>query len=144
MTIGQHMRPASSSKILPLAIGDVAVFFLFSGIGRLSHGQGVGIEDLGPLLANALPFAASYLVAGSLLGAYRNDLLARPLPLLARTLLAWAIALVPGVVLRMLILRAAFPPLSFALTTFIFVAVFLSGWRLVFAWLAGREARNGN
>lgn len=145
MTVqNQTLQRSGSRTTALLTAGDIAVFFLFSGIGRFSHGKSVGIEDLGPLLTNALPFAASWLVAGTLLGAYRNELLARPRPLLMRTLLAWAIALFPGVVLRMLVLREAFPALSFAITTFIFVGVFLSAWRLLFSWLFRRGVRNGN
>lgn len=140
----QTLQRSPSRALSLLAAGDLVVFLLFSGIGRLSHGKGVSADDIGPLLANALPFAAAWLVAGTVLGAYRAELLARPRPLLARTLLAWAVALFPGVVLRMLILREAFPHISFAITTCIFVAVFLTIWRSLFSWLFRRGARNGN
>jgi hypothetical protein len=61
-----------------------------------------------------------------------------PSSFLARTLLAWVLALPVGLALRALFLQRGIP-LSFAIVTFIANTILLLGWRGVFLWLWRRR-----
>jgi len=141
MEIEQKIAPAPSRHVALLAVGDALMFGLFAMVGILSHRDRL---SLGAVASNAVPFMASWGVFATLAGVYRQQVYRSPRPLLARTMVAWAIALFPGVWLRSLMRQSAFPQISFAITTFIFNTIFLCAWHLLFTWLLRRSETNGN
>ncbi|ONM03127.1 hypothetical protein ZEAMMB73_Zm00001d031553 [Zea mays] len=65
------MRPPSpSSKLGPLASGDVFCLLLFSAIGRFSHGLPVLDAET---FKTADPFIAGWLLSAYLLGGFGDD-----------------------------------------------------------------------
>ncbi|MBC8159658.1 MAG: DUF3054 domain-containing protein [Roseiflexaceae bacterium] len=132
-------RYQSSTALL--AAGDLATIVAFAAMGTRSHGSETGI---GYVLATAAPFMFSWLVAAPLVGAYRTDVAAQTAASIGRALLAWALALFPGVAGRALLRQSAFPPISFAITTFLIIGVLLVGWRALFALLQRRGAHRAN
>lgn len=139
MRIDHHTL--ATSHTAALATGDVAAIVAFAALGIRSHASSGGVVYV---LETAAPFVVSWLAIAPFVGAYRGELLANQRALVGRTLLAWAVALFPGIVLRTLIRQSAFPALSFAVTTFLIIGVLLLGWRLLFAWIVRRGARHGN
>lgn len=140
MTI-EHHRPTTTSHTALLAAGDVAAIVAFAALGVRSHASSGGLLYI---LETAAPFVVSWLAIAPFVGAYRGELLTNPRALVGRTLLAWAVALFPGIALRALIRQSAFPALSFAATTFLIIGVLLLGWRLLFALVLRRGVQHGN
>lgn len=141
MRIDHHTPAITSQTTATLMVGDVAAIVAFAALGIRSHASSGGALYV---LETAAPFVVSWLAIAPFIGAYRGELLANPRVLVGRTLLAWAAALFPGIVLRTLIRQSAFPAISFAITTFLIIGVLLLGWRLLFAWLLRRGARHAN
>lgn len=148
MAVRNESRRASVStdarRLALLAAGDVGVFLVFAALGRRSHGEAAGIAAVGQVLETAAPFVIGWLAIAPLVGAFRLGTLENPKVLLGRSLLAWLLALPVGLLLRMLIRQSAFPPISFAVTTFLIVGVLLGAWRGGFAWWQRRGTRNGD
>lgn len=148
MAIHNESRRAATStdarRLALLAAGDVGIFLMFAALGRRSHGEAAGIAAVGQVLETAAPFIIGWLAIAPLVGAFRPGMLEHPRALLGRSLLAWLLALPVGLLLRMLIRQSAFPPISFAITTFLIVGVLLGAWRGGFAWWQQRGARNGD
>ena len=142
MTTQQQILAANRVRTTALlGAGDVAAIIAFAALGVRSHASNNSVPYI---LETAAPFIVSWLAIAPFVGAYRSAVFTRPKPLLGRTLLAWAIALFPGILLRSVIRQSAFPQLSFAVTTFLIIGVLLCGWRGLFAWLLGRGGHNGN
>jgi hypothetical protein len=123
-----------------LAGGDALVFLLFAAIGRSSHGAAAGLDALLQVAGTAAPFAAGWLVAAPLVGAYRPAVIAALRPMLARTALAWLAAWPVGLGLRALLLQRGIP-ISFALVTLATVLLLLLAWRSLFVLAASRAAK---
>jgi hypothetical protein len=130
---------------LLLVAGDAVSFLVFAAVGRSSHGEAAGLDALIQVAATAAPFALGWWLVAPFVGAYRvrqeeaQGWAARlPSSFLARTLLAWVLALPVGLALRALFLQRGIP-LSFAIVTFIANTILLLGWRGVFLWLWRRH-----
>ncbi|RME58845.1 MAG: DUF3054 domain-containing protein [Caldilineae bacterium] len=134
-------RTASSntpSTTITLLVGDVVMLLLFVVVGRLSHGL---TQDWIPNIARiATPFLIGWLVAAFAVGAYRENLVDRPMAFLARSALAWLVGDALGFLLRAFVFQdIVIRP--FALATLAFTGLFLLGWRCIFLIWARRTQR---
>lgn len=148
MELIKHSRRGSAAlgawRTALLVGGDVLAFLAFSALGRRSHGAAAGLDAFAQIAETAAPFAAGWLLAAPLLGAFKPDVVAHPRAMLSRTALSWLVALPIGLLLRALVRQSGIP-LSFAITTLLVLMVLLCGWRGAFAWLARRrEGEHGN
>src|SRR5258706_14648093 len=84
--------PRLDQRTLALIVGDTLAFLLFAAIGRKSHGEAAGLGVLGEIAWTALPFAIGWFVVAPFLGAFRREGAERPLYMLRRTELAWAVS----------------------------------------------------
>jgi hypothetical protein len=137
ITDRSQRRAPDLRRAVALAAGDLAAFNIVTAIGLLSHG---GLASLGRLAESALiatPFAAGWLAVAPLLGAFRADVVDQPRRMLARTALAWLVALPIGLLLWSQVRGRPVQP-AFAIVTFITNLIALLGWRGAFAWLAAR------
>ncbi|MBI4675179.1 MAG: DUF3054 domain-containing protein [Chloroflexi bacterium] len=123
------------TRQLILAAGDIIALLLFVLAGQIDHQTVSADMPLGGVILAGLPFVMAWLVPAFLLGAFREDV-ANPRVMFTRSLIAWFIALPLGIVLRALVLGREVIPVSFMLVAFGFGALFLLGWRMVFAFLA--------
>lgn len=117
---------------LILLVGDLITLSLFVFIGQREHET---IEPSNPwlgLLPNIVAFAIPWTIAAWLLGALRIDEQFRIAPFFARTLNAWLVAALFGLLLRSAILGRAVIPTMFVVATLGFGTVFLFVWRAVF------------
>lgn len=130
---------AGRARIPALVIGDAAMFLLFAGIGRQSHGEASGLGALGQVAETAIPFALGWFVVAPLLGAYRARATATPGAMLRRTELAWLGAWPATLLLRWTFTREV-PPWSFALVILLANALFLGAWRGAFAWVVAQRS----
>jgi hypothetical protein len=124
-------------QIGTLVAGDYIAFNVVTAIGLLSHGELTGLGRIGEILTIATPFAAGWFAVAPWLGAFRADVATQPKRTLARSALAWLIALPIGLLLWSLVRQKSVQP-AFAIVTFITNLIVLLGWRGTFAWLAGR------
>jgi hypothetical protein len=123
-----RVAPAAS-----VALVDLVLVLVFAAIGRVSHGEDLGLTGM---VRTAGPFLLGWL-AGWVLVALVPSTRARP-----RSLLAGALVWVAVVVVGMLVRTATGQGVetSFVVVTTIVVGVFLLGWRAVAALVArGRE-----
>jgi Protein of unknown function (DUF3054) len=120
--------PGKGSRWL-LAAGDLLAFLLFAALGRHSHEEA---GNLAQLVGTAAPFAISWFAVAPWLGAFPKAPRFQPRNLLSRTALAWLCAWPIGLLLRAVLLRRGVP-LSFALVVLAANAVFLLGWRGLYA-----------
>lgn len=127
--------PVSARARALLLLGDVAAFVLFVVLGRLSHG--FSGDWLLNVVRIAAPFLVGWVVAAWALGAYRPGLEARPGAFLARSALALAIGDGLAFALRGLVLGDNVT-MPFALTSLAFTALFVLGWRGLYAWFVRR------
>jgi hypothetical protein len=132
------IAPTGAGRAAVLAAGDVIAFLIFSAIGRASHAEAAGFGALLQIAETAAPFMAGWFVVAPLAGLFRADIAAAPRRMLARTSLAWLVALPIGLALRALIRQTSIP-ISFALVTFVSVLVILMLWRGLFALLGRRS-----
>jgi hypothetical protein len=126
-------------RIAALVMGDLIAFAVFATLGRDTHHEATDFDAIGQTLWTALPFALGWFLVAPWLGAFRRAGTERPLDMLRRTEIAW-LASWPVA----LLLRWAFtpdhhiPPLAFAIVALLANAVFLGGWRTIFAALTNR------
>ncbi len=120
-----------------VALVDLVLVVVFAAIGRVSHGEDLGVAGLA---ATAGPFAAGWLVGWALVALVPAT---RTAP---RSLRAGVLVWVPAVVVGMLVRSAVGEGVqtSFVIVTTVVLAVLLLGWRGVAA-LVGRSrgARRG-
>jgi hypothetical protein len=126
----------------PLLVGgDALCFVIFAALGLRSHGEPQGI---GTVLWTAFPFALAWFIVAPFLGAYRQRAISRgPARALATAEVAWI-----GSYPVALLARWAFSadhqiPISFAVVILLTNAIFLGGWRTLFAFISSRIARRG-
>lgn len=143
MALTDHTRRTAAPDLrrtTALVVGDVVAFNLVTALGLYRHGELTDLGALGQVVQVAAPFLASWLLVAPFLGAFRRDVVDRPPQLLARSALAWLVALPIGLMLWSLMRQRQVQP-TFAAVTFITNLVVLLGWRGVFAVLAPRGRR---
>jgi hypothetical protein len=120
-----------SRWVLLSIVLDAVLVILFTVIGRLSHGENLGI---GGVATTAWPFLVGALLAWLVTAAWR-----RPLALVRTGIPVWLITVVVGMVLRFLSSQGV--AVSFVIVATIVLGVFLLGWRAVVLPVARRSAR---
>lgn len=110
---------------------DVVLVVLFTVIGRVSHGEGLGF---GGVVQTAWPF-----LVGTLLGWLVTAGWRRPLALVRTGIPIWLLTVIVGMVLRVVSNQGI--AVSFVIVATIVLGVFLLGWRAVVAPIARRSAR---
>jgi hypothetical protein len=117
---------------LPLALGiDTFSVVLFVAVGRREHERDSAISGL---INTAAPFLIALAIAWLVLRAWNR-------PTDWRTGVGiWAITLVAGMLLRNLVFGDG-TATSFVIVATLFLALFLIGWRLVFALVERRSPR---
>ncbi len=126
-------KAAETRRLANLVIGDILVFLVFSVIGRISHGEPVGLTALPQVVGTAAPFAAGWFIVAPFVGAYRRDITARPREMAKRTAFAWVLACPVGLTLRGIFVDHGAPPFSFAVITLLFVLIIMLLWRWPYA-----------
>ena len=124
-------------RIAMLAAGDLAAFNLVTTIGLASHGELTGLARIAEIAQIATPFAIGWFAVAPFVGAFRQDVASQPRRMLARTAVAWLIALPIGLVLWSVIRQKQVQP-AFAVVTFVTNLIVLFGWRGIYAWLRSR------
>ena len=126
-------KAAEARRLANLMIGDILVFLVFSVIGRISHGEPVGLTALPQVVGTAAPFAAGWFIVAPFVGAYRRDITALPRQMAKRTAFAWVLACPVGLTLRGIFVDHGAPPFSFAIITLLFVLIVMLLWRWPYA-----------
>jgi len=130
-------RPASAPAIDPgrwvflSIVLDVVLVVLFTVIGRVSHGEGLGVAGVAQ---TAWPFLVGTLLGWLVTAAWR-----RPLALVRAGIPIWLLTVVVGMVLR--VVSAQGIAVSFVIVAAVVLGVFLLGWRAIVAPVARRSAR---
>jgi DUF3054 family protein len=112
-------------RIVRLALLDAAAIVVFAIVGMLSHDRGLSASGFA---RDALPLLAGWFVVALLVGTYRRRS--------RRTLLvAWAIGIPLGVLLRAVVLGRALDrhQLAFLLTTLLFTLLLVLALRVAAA-----------
>jgi hypothetical protein len=131
------------SAPLILLVGDLIALTLFVYIGQRDHETLDPTHPLLGLLPLILEFGAPWIIAARLLGAFRfgEDTARSRIAFFARTLNAWLVTALMGLLLRAFVLGRAVIPTTFIIATLGFGALFLFAWRLMFALLWRIAAR---
>jgi hypothetical protein len=114
----------------PAFVADLACLVLFAVVGRRSHGEAL---DAVGVLTTLWPFPAGLVVAWLAGRLWRS-----PAGVVPAGLLAWAGALVVGMLLR--VASGQGVQVAFVIVAAVVLAVLLLGWRALVA-LAGRRVR---
>lgn len=101
------------------AVLDLVLVLVFVGIGRRSHDEGGAVLGF---LTTTWPF-----VAGAALGWLVVQAWRRPLRVVPTGVVVWAVAVVGGMLLRLVSGQGV--QLSFVIVTAVVLGVFLVGWR---------------
>ncbi|MEM9777922.1 MAG: DUF3054 domain-containing protein [Chloroflexota bacterium] len=121
------------SKQFVLIAGDLIALLLFVFIGQIQHGL---LDDANPLLNvlnTAWIFALVWLIVGWFVGAFPSDEMAfTRRNLIDKSLNAWLITTLIGVVIRAFWIDSAVIFRSFAIATVVFGLLFLWAWRIPF------------
>lgn len=114
-----------------LAVGDILALLLFTFFGTMEHQMDSGFVEIWNI---TFPFILAWLLSGLLLGAYRAKAYSNMLKAAIASLKTIVLALPLGLLLRWFLYdKAATWP--FALTSFIFILLFLVLWRWAYTWL---------
>jgi Protein of unknown function (DUF3054) len=143
MAIKDHVRmeagaspvPTSSRTVL-LVIGDAIVFLVFAFIGVKNHKEAV---DFVKVVTTAAPFALGWFIVAPFVGAFSRKKTGAPGKMALYTILAWLPSLVLGMTFRGITVDHKVPPPSFIVITLISNTIFLSIWRVPFAWLTRKS-----
>ena len=129
----------SRKTAMILLAGDLVALALFVLVGQREHETIDAANPLLGILPNVIAFAIPWMIAAWLLGALRveND----RLRFFARTLNAWLVAALFGLLLRSFLFGRAIIPSIFIAATLGFGGLFLFAWRVVFL-VARRIAGN--
>jgi len=137
---GEDVTPSNTSsnvrRTILLIIGDAIVFLVFAFIGISSHKEPI---DPIKVVTTAAPFALGWFVVAPFVGAFSRKKTAKPGKMALYTILAWLPALVLGMTFRGITVDHKVPPPAFIVITLISNTIFLSIWRVPFAWLTGKK-----
>jgi hypothetical protein len=131
-------RPASAPAIDPSRwvllsiVLDAVLVILFTVIGRLSHGENLGI---GGVATTAWPFLVGTLLAWLVFGAWR-----RPLSIVRTGIPVWLLTVIVGMLLRVVSSQGI--AVSFVIVATIVLGVFLLGWRAIVLPVARRGSKS--
>jgi len=117
--------------VLLSVVLDAVFVILFTVIGRVSHGEGLGF---GGVAQTAWPFLVGTLLGWLVTAAWR-----RPLAIVRSGIPIWVLTVAVGMVLRVVSSQGI--AVSFVIVAAVFVGVFLLGWRALVAPIARRAAR---
>lgn len=137
MTSTPHRQTASAATIDPgrwvllSVVLDAVLVILFTVIGRVSHGEGLGF---GGVAQTAWPFLVGTLLGWLVTAAWR-----RPLALVRTGIPIWLLTVAVGMVLR--VVSAQGIAFSFVVVATVVLGVFLLGWRAIVVPIARRSAR---
>jgi hypothetical protein len=120
-----------SRWVLLSAVLDAVLVVLFTLIGRVSHGEGVG---LGAVAQTAWPFLLGTLLGWLVTAAWR-----RPLAIVRTGIPIWVLTVVVGMILR--VVSGQGVAVSFVVVASVVLGVFLLGWRAIVTPVARRGAR---
>ncbi|AYG02102.1 DUF3054 domain-containing protein [Gryllotalpicola protaetiae] len=123
--------PDQSRWVLLSAVLDFVLVVLFTVIGRVSHGEGLGFAGVAQ---TAWPFLTGTLLAWLVFGAWR-----RPLAVVRTGIPVWLLTVIVGMLLR--VVSGQGIAVSFVIVATIVLGVFLLGWRAIVAPIARRSAR---
>lgn len=137
-TASAPKNQSNKLRIISLAIGDTLVFLIFATIGIRNHDEALSVPKV---LITAAPFVAAWFLVSPFIGAFRRGLELQPGKMVQRTLLAWLASWPIALLFRGLI-EWKFPPLSFALVTFITNTLFFLIWRWPFALINRKRQRS--
>ena len=129
----QASAPATDQSrwVLLSVVLDAVLVVLFTVIGRVSHGEGLGF---GGVVQTAWPFLTGTLLAWLAFGAWR-----RPLALVRTGIPVWLLTVIVGMLLRVVSNQGI--AVSFVIVATIVLGVFLLGWRAIVSPIARRSAR---
>lgn len=116
---------------LILALGDIVALMLFTFFGSLEHQMDLGFVQT---LNVTLPFALGWLAAGAAAGAYRAKAYSTAAQAFAYVLKTAVPALPLGLLIRWFVQDKP-ATLAFGIVAFLFIVLFLSLWRWLFAWV---------
>jgi len=119
-----------SRWVLLSAVLDVVLVVLFTVIGRVSHGEGLGFAGV---VQTAWPFLVGTLLAWLVFGAWR-----RPLAIVRTGVPVWVITVVVGMLLR--VVSGQGVAVSFVIVAAVVLGVFLLGWRAIVTPIAKRTS----
>lgn len=127
-----------------LLLGDLIALALFVFIGQQDHGLVDEVNPLWGVLQSGWVFFVVWAAAGLWLGAFSEhiaDPAGRVWGFLSRSLNAWLVAALLGLLLRSVVLGRAVVPTVFIVATLGFGGLFVLGWRLLFVlgWTLGRR-----
>lgn len=129
---------------LILSLGDFVMLALFVYIGQRDHDLVDPANPLWGVLQSTLVFAAPWALAGAWLGAFPAAADFAPRAFLSRSLNAWLVTALLGLLLRSAVLGRAVLPTVFVWATLGFGGLFVLGWRLLVAgawhWTGRRPA----
>lgn len=128
-------------RVATLVVGDVLSFLLFAAVGRRTHAESSGIAAIGQIAETALPFVLGWFAVSPWLGAFRRQATQGPRRMVARTELAWLAAWPITLLLRWALSADHNVPVSFAVVILLANALFLGGWRAVFAMIEHMRSR---
>jgi hypothetical protein len=114
-----------------LALGDFAMFMLFTWIGMREHRLGLTLYGTA---MTALPLMLGWLVSGLAAGAFRPAVYSGYRRGALAILRVWIIALPAGLVFRLLLYGKPIFTV-FGVLAFVFIYLFLVVWRFAFIWL---------
>ncbi len=149
MNVQNNIRSPLRLAPLILLVGDLIAVMAFVVVGQRDHNLVNEANPILGVLVTTVEFAAPWVVAGWLLGAFRGvgegDHPGRLYAsFLARSLNTWLVAAPIGILIRSFALGRAVIPTMFLVAALGFGGLFVLGWRAVFAvgwwWVGRREA----
>lgn len=119
-----------------LVLGDAASLMLFATVGRMNHGEPLG---LAAIMGTALPFLTGWLLTAPFLGGYGKEARGGDVgAALGSTAKCWIAAVPVGLVIRSVI-RGYVPETPFIIVSMASTAILLGGWRGAIAALTPGE-----
>src|SRR5574341_2295988 len=145
MNVQNNIRSPLRLAPLILLVGDLIAVMAFVVVGQRDHNLVNEANPILGVLVTTVEFAAPWVVAGWLLGAFRGvgGHPGRPYAsFLARSLNTWLVAAPVGILIRSFALGRAVIPTMFLVAALGFGGLFVLGWRAVFTlgwWWVNRK-----